>query len=220
MSLFLAIETAGTTCGIALFQNDTLLAEHSLYIKNVHDMALATLVKQLLQITNYSMKELDAICISAGPGSFTGLRIGYSFVKGALFGTEIQLVEVPTLHACAYAAKEFAKVGAYENIYAIIGSHKDILYTQKFTANAEPLNEVQLISLSEFLRLPDVNESVLCGPGATVLQGMGKQLSGLNRLTPRFIGKLGFTFIEERRYSDIGSAEPLYSQDFAVKERT
>ncbi len=217
MALFLAIETAGTTCGAALFQNDILLAEHSLYIKNVHDSVLATLVKQLFEITNFRLEELNTVCISAGPGSFTGLRIGYSFVKGLLFGTEIQLVEVPTLYACAYAAKEFALICGCESIYAIIGSHKDIIYAQKFTKYSEPQNKVRLISVAEFSALEDVNESVICGSGAIVVPNIGKQLSGLNRLTPRFIGKLGLSLIQRDMYSNIGNAEPLYSQDFVVK---
>jgi len=217
MALFLAIETAGTTCGAALFQNEILLAEHSLYVKNVHDKVLATVVKQLFEITNFRLEELNAVCISAGPGSFTGLRIGYSFVKGLLFGTDVRLVEVPTLYACAYAAKEFAIISGCESIYAIISSHKDIIYTQKFTSNAEPLNEVRLMSVNEFSALEDVNENVVCGSGAIVMPHIGKQLSGLNRLTPRFIGKLGLHFIQGDIYSDVEKAEPLYSQDFVVK---
>ena len=101
MALQLAYETSGNTCGVSLHDNNELIAEYSLYVKNIHDAALAELTNQLLRSVGQSANDIDFVSISAGPGSFTGLRIGYSFVKGFLFHTNIQLVSVPSLHSVA-----------------------------------------------------------------------------------------------------------------------
>lgn len=214
MALQLAYETSGSTCGVSLHDDDNLIAEYSLYIKNIHDSALAELTNHLLHTIGKSADDIDFVSISAGPGSFTGLRIGYSFLKGFIFHTKIQLVSVPTLHSVAYAATEFAQSTDALSILSIVHSHKDVFYEQHFNIFAQPIGDVKLTNQETLSSTPEIHSMVLCGPGALHFQNIGKQLSGLNRLTPRFIGKLGALYFANDTITDPISAEPLYVQAF------
>lgn len=216
MSLLLAIETSGTTCGVALFDNGHLIAENSLYIKNVHDNMLAELTRSLMKSVGYGINDVYALCISSGPGSFTGLRIGYSFAKGVIFDTSIKLIEVPTLQASAFAAREFCNELKSNEICAVAHSHKELCYVQQFTSDGLPIDDVSLKTVSELSLTCNLNTKVVCGAGANLLKGVGKQLSGLNRLTPRFIGVLGNQLMIEEKFSDPITCEPLYAQNFAI----
>ena len=214
MALQLAYETSGVTCGVSLHEDDTLLGEYSLFIKNIHDAALADLTQQLIRMTGTSFQDINFVSISAGPGSFTGLRIGYSFVKGLVFQTQIQCIAVPTLHGFAFAASEFARHLQAHSIVSIVHSHKNLFYCQQFNNEAHPIETVKLISAEQLKEIPHSDSMVVCGPGAIHFENFGKQLSGLNRLTPRFIGKLGAKYFEQNRFIDMRNAEPLYAQDF------
>ena len=216
MSLLLAIETSGTTCGVALFDNGHLIAENSLYLKNAHDKMLAELTRSLMKSVGYGINDVYALCISSGPGSFTGLRIGYSFAKGLIFNTSLKLIEVPTLQSCAFAAREFCKELGSDEICAVIHSHKELCYVQQFTSDGMPIDDISLKTVSELSFTENLDTKVICGAGANLLKGRGRQLSGLNRLTPRFVGVLGCQMMEEGKFSDPSSSEPLYSQNFTI----
>lgn len=214
MALQLAYETSGNTCGVSLHKNDNLIAEYSLYVKNIHDSALAELTQHLLRSVGQSANDIDFVSISAGPGSFTGLRIGYSFVKGLLFHTNIQLVSVPSLHSVAHAALEFAQFCDADSLLAIVHSHKDVYYVQQFNKDAQEIEKIKVMDFNSIMNIPEIRSMILCGPGALHFQSIGKQLTGLNRLTPRFIGKLGAIYYADGRISDTITAEPLYEQAF------
>ena len=214
MALQLAYETSGNTCGASLHDNDKLIAEYSLYVKNIHDSALAELTNHLLRSVGQSANDIDFVSISAGPGSFNGLRIGYSFVKGFLFHTNIQLVSVPSLHSLAYAALELVQCCHADSLLAIVHSHKDLFYVQHFNKAAQEIGNIKVMNYEAIIGIPDIQSMILCGPGALYFQNIGKQLSGLNRLTPRFIGKLGAIYYANGQISDAINAEPLYVQAF------
>lgn len=102
--VLLGIESSGSACGAGISRGGQLLGEISANIRNIHSRQLAPFVEYLLQTTGTAGKDLSAIVLSAGPGSFTGLRIGYSVAKGLAHALQIPIVEVPTLDLWAYQA--------------------------------------------------------------------------------------------------------------------
>ena len=87
MALILNIETSTRTCSVNLSKNGKSLGTNEITSeKYVHGEKLHLLIKDLFKSLNFSLKKLDAVAISAGPGSFTGLRIGVSTAKGLAFG--------------------------------------------------------------------------------------------------------------------------------------
>ena len=98
----LVIETSGVTCAAGIFRDGKPVAEMAAAIRNIHSQVLASFVKDLLRTARVGPESLKGIVLSAGPGSFTGLRIGYSVAKGVAHALGIALVTVPTLDIWAY----------------------------------------------------------------------------------------------------------------------
>lgn len=98
----LAIDTSGLVAGVALVEDDVLRAEFTTNDKKTHSQTLLPMLEQLRGMTGLELDAVDAIAIAAGPGSFTGLRIGSATAKGLGLALQKPLVEVPTLEALAY----------------------------------------------------------------------------------------------------------------------
>lgn len=100
--LILGIETATKTGGVAIVSDDGVIAEYTLNIEVTHSERLMSTVDRVLKDTGIELSRIDGFGVSIGPGSFTGLRIGLSTVKGLAFTTGKPLAAVPTLKALAW----------------------------------------------------------------------------------------------------------------------
>ncbi len=101
MSYILSIETSTTICSVALHNEGELVACKELIVDRSHSSQLAVLVQEIVDQCDVSLQEIDAFAISEGPGSYTGLRIGTSTVKGFCYGLDKPLIAVNTLKAMA-----------------------------------------------------------------------------------------------------------------------
>lgn len=98
----LAIDTSGLVASVALVKDDVLQAEYIMNDKKTHSQTLLPMLEELKEMLGLELDTVDAIAIAAGPGSFTGLRIGSATAKGLGLALDRPLVEVPTLEALAY----------------------------------------------------------------------------------------------------------------------
>lgn len=98
----LGIESASVTASAAVLADDVLLSEYTTNYKKTHSETLLPMIREILEMTGTAPEELSLIAVSAGPGSFTGLRIGAAAAKGLAFALGIPIVPVPTLDAIAY----------------------------------------------------------------------------------------------------------------------
>lgn len=97
-----ALESSGLVASVALMQDDTLLAEYTVNYKKTHSQTLLPMLDELKRMTELDLRTLDAVAVSAGPGSFTGLRIGSATAKGLGMALNVPIIAVPTLEALAY----------------------------------------------------------------------------------------------------------------------
>lgn len=214
-NIIISIESSGATCGVAISSDKGLLGEYSLFPSNLHDRLLAELTRRLLKDLNFTIEDVSAVAVSAGPGSFTGLRIGASIAKALCFEEMPKLIAVPTLHALAAASDEFARSIAADGIVAIIPSHKELFYAQKFTNDGEPQSDIILAPMDEIESMIAF-KTVLCGPGAAAFKS-GVSLSGLQRLTPRFIARLAGRMFLKDEFVSAEEYIPLYVQEFVPR---
>ncbi|HEX2956906.1 MAG TPA: tRNA (adenosine(37)-N6)-threonylcarbamoyltransferase complex dimerization subunit type 1 TsaB [Chitinispirillaceae bacterium] len=105
MSWILGIDTSSVDMGIGLFKNGVPVASYSRYIINSHAEHISQTVTSLLSLNSVAPEEIKRIAITAGPGSFTGLRIGIAFAKGFSFSNEALVCPVSSLHVLAHAAR-------------------------------------------------------------------------------------------------------------------
>ncbi len=99
----LAVETSTLAGGAALLDGDQLVGEYTLNVRATHSERLLAAVDRLLQDAGWTVEMLEGLAVAVGPGSFTGLRIGVSTVKGLAFSLGIPVVAVSTLEALAWA---------------------------------------------------------------------------------------------------------------------
>lgn len=100
--LILALECSANPASCAVIQDGRILGENFLNIKTTHSQTLLPMTENLLKSLNLTVNDIDVFTISQGPGSFTGLRIGISALKGLAFGGENNVIGVSTLEAMAY----------------------------------------------------------------------------------------------------------------------
>lgn len=104
----LHLETATTVCSVALSRNNELLFERELNEANRHAEVLTVFCRELIQEAGLSFSQLDGVCVSKGPGSYTGLRIGVSAAKGFCYALNIPLLAVNTLESLAEGMRLYA----------------------------------------------------------------------------------------------------------------
>lgn len=100
--MILGIDSSAITAGCALCDGDRIIAEQFLNTKHTHSQTLLPMVESMLKSADIPLSDVDAIAITSGPGSFTGLRIGIASVKGMAMGADKPCIEVSTLEAIAY----------------------------------------------------------------------------------------------------------------------
>ena len=132
---FLAIETATDVCSAALFFDNKIADIKTSTEPKAHSKNLAVFVQKIIRKNELSISELDGIAVSSGPGSYTGLRIGFSLVKGMIFPFNLPVIMVPTLHSMEFSICDI------ENHHVSIHSHRDIIYAQEFK-NGNPVSKI------------------------------------------------------------------------------
>ncbi|MCQ2541574.1 MAG: tRNA (adenosine(37)-N6)-threonylcarbamoyltransferase complex dimerization subunit type 1 TsaB [Lachnospiraceae bacterium] len=126
----LAIDSSGQVASVALAEDDTLIAEYTVDYKKTHSQTLLPMLDEIKKMTELDLPSVDAIAISNGPGSFTGLRIGSASAKGLGLALNKPLIEVSTIEALAYNL-----YGMNEAICPIMDARRDQVYTGVFTFN-------------------------------------------------------------------------------------
>ncbi|MGC9512878.1 MAG: tRNA (adenosine(37)-N6)-threonylcarbamoyltransferase complex dimerization subunit type 1 TsaB [Fidelibacterota bacterium] len=125
--LILAVETSSPVCGVSLCTPEGEKDKEVLIHPRVHAEKLAVICQELLLRHTLKVSQLDGIAVSAGPGSFTGLRIGMSFVKGLAYAHQVPVAAVNTLFAFRAATRTSGRVED-ETVW-VIHSHRDFIYT-------------------------------------------------------------------------------------------
>ena len=122
----LAIETSSSICGAAVIHNNEVLSIEEKDVRRKHAELLPDLTKSSLNNLKITLDDINAIAISIGPGSFTGLRIGLGFSKGIAYAKNLPIIPVPSMLSLAYSLRE------YEPKQGILFSHARKVFFQTF----------------------------------------------------------------------------------------
>lgn len=128
----LGIDSSGLVATVALQSDDILVGEYTIHNKKTHSQTLLPMIHDMLELAEVSVKELDAIAVAAGPGSFTGLRIGAATAKGLGQALDIPLVAVSTLEGLAYNL-----AGADALVCPIMDARRDQAYYGIYDVSGE-----------------------------------------------------------------------------------
>lgn len=218
MTTLLAIETSGNVCSVAVSVDGALRTSTEIIVANVHDEALLRCVRETMYNADVSVGDLDAVAVSSGPGSFTGLRIGVSFAKGLCYNNCPRLLAVPTLTSLMHASTEVARLAGYSSIMAAIASHRDLYYVS-ISPTEHPTHVSEVLLLTREEALSHVNQATLVvGPAAELFSAL--PISGLTRLSARFIAYAAWRLLAANvPFVDSTTFVPDYNQEFVIQAR-
>lgn len=217
----LAIDTSTMLGGIAIMDESLLIAESRLNVKSTHSERLMTEIEHCLKQSGIKISDIDVFAVATGPGSFTGLRIGLSTVKGFSYATGKQIVSVPTLEALAWNFP-YSKYP----VCTMLDARKKEVYAALFKWEGE--NFTRLINETpakpeEFardaLRVTHDDKFIFAGEGAALYRDKIIEVMGEKAVfaspektgpSPANVAVLGFKKAKAGEFSEPISLIPMY----------
>ncbi len=225
----LGIETTTNVCAAAIASDGEVLTERSLNVPHLHSEKLLVLIDESLTEAHIPLNAVDAIGISIGPGSFTGLRIGLSVAKGLAFGSGKPIVPVPTLMALAEETRRSGRLRIGGIVLSVIDARRDELYAGLFRWNGSAWDELKAssaLTVAEAAQLiSQYPRMIIMGDGAEKLQhylaSEGIPSGQLivppvaeRQCTAGSVAFLAARLAKDNLFADIGTLEPLYVKEF------
>lgn len=226
----LAIDSSGLTATVAIVEDDQTIAEYTTNYKKTHSQTLLPMIDEMVRMVDADLKEIDAIAVAGGPGSFTGLRIGSATAKGLGLALDKPLIHVPTVDAMAYSM-----YGCKDIICPIMDARRKQVYTGLYSFSHkkngdgglydEPVFQVlrmqMAVPVEELIRHLNVyrRRVVFLGDGVPVYKEMlaeGLKVpysfapSFMNRQRAAAVGALGIRYYEAGRYEAAAEFKPEY----------
>lgn len=178
----LALESSAVAASVALLEDEKILSENYCNVGFTHSQTLIPMVQNLLSLSETSIKEIDCFAVSAGPGSFTGVRIGVSAVKGLAFGTDKPCIPVSTLEAITEPFR-----GQDATVCAVMDARCKQFYQAFFSCKE---GEIYRLTEDRALSALELEQEIKSMPDPVILAGDGGILanqllgSGRYRLAP------------------------------------
>ncbi|MDD2634394.1 MAG: tRNA (adenosine(37)-N6)-threonylcarbamoyltransferase complex dimerization subunit type 1 TsaB [Bacteroidales bacterium] len=224
MALILNIETSTDICSVSLSKNGNILdfrvdnPANTGVERGQHSRILAILIKELLQKNSVRASELDALAISEGPGSYTGLRIGVSVAKGICLGANLPLIALNTLLIMAEMVKE-TKISDYDLIVPMIDARRMEVYSAVFDRDMAIVKETEAKVIDESSFSEYRGKKVLfCGNGALKTEEIIKwdNFDFTDSIYPsaEFMGKIADDYFNTQKFVDLVYFEPFYLKSF------
>lgn len=166
----LAIETSSLVASAAIVSDDVMIAEYTMNYKKTHSQTLLPMIDEICKMTEFDVNNIDAIAVSAGPGSFTGLRIGSATAKGLGLALDKPLIHVPTVEAMAYNIYDTDKL-----ICPIMDARRSQVYTGIYRNQCgvvETVKDQCAIAIDELIAIIDElgEEVIFLGDGVPVFK--------------------------------------------------
>ncbi|MBL0105107.1 MAG: tRNA (adenosine(37)-N6)-threonylcarbamoyltransferase complex dimerization subunit type 1 TsaB [Bacteroidetes bacterium] len=218
MPLILSIETATTNCSVALAKDGLVISENAVNEGYSHSEKLTLLVIDVLDKAGKKLRDVDAFAVSAGPGSYTGLRIGISTAKGFCYALDKPLISISTLDAMAYGMQ---KLSPGNMLCPMIDARRMEVYCGVYSSSLEVLQEPKAIVVEKDFQSPfRVSQKlILAGDGADKCTELFSGDSTIE-IVKGFMPKAAFlaTLAEEKfkagNFENVGLFEPFYLKEF------
>lgn len=221
------IETSTSLCSVALAENGAIVAGRRSSEPRAHAAMTAPYVKEILDERGLRVSDCDAVCLSMGPGSYTGLRVGSSTAKGLCFGGGIPLLAVGTLDVLAAQAIAEGLPEGCRYIVPMIDARRMEVYTAAYAPSLEAVLEPQAMILDEHSF-----DSLLDKGNTLIMMGNGsdKARQVLTRDGVRFVEGVKPVAVDmmalaekayrEQAFIDVAYSTPLYLKEFqAIKPK-
>ncbi len=220
MALILNIETSTEVCSITISKNGELLYKKETLEGLSHSELLTVFIEELFAENSLDLKDLDAIAVSKGPGSYTGLRIGVSVAKGLCYGLEIPLIAVNSLETMG----THAALNSTGNMLfcPMIDARRMEVYTALYNSKGEEIKPVSAEIIEEDFLVEQLNDNKILffGNGAekckTQITNSNAIFNGPQKTSAQFMQKLTDEKYNKKEFEDVAYFEPFYLKNFVA----
>lgn len=204
---FLLIDTTTSVSSFALFENGSIVQLHHHYESQQQAAAINLIIQQLLKDNNWQINELTGVGICSGPGSYTGMRIGYSVAKGICFGLEIPMMAIAKFDVLTFGKH-------YSELFVAIKARQEEYFIAYRKENVWQINP-QHASLAKVTTWIDEHQMqhIMTDDAATFATLVGVQILKIEDNVPldmQVLGQLCQERMAQQIFDDIAYAEPLY----------
>lgn len=226
MCKILHLETATQRCSVALSEGENILALKESDEKNAHSQVITVWIDELLHAFNLQPSGIDAIAVSMGPGSYTGLRIGVSTAKGLCYALDKPLIAVNTLQSMAVGmiAEFFPNKSDFNEktlFCPMIDARRMEVYSALFDGNHRQVREIkaEIISGESFNEEFETHEIVFGGDGAEKCKSFFAERNNAHFLdhfypSAKFMAEIAVEKYEKNEFENVAYFEPYYLKDF------
>lgn len=215
----LGIDSSGLVASAAIADEKNIIAEFTVNNKQTHSQTLLPMIEKVVDMSGIELEQIDAIAIAAGPGSFTGLRIGSATAKGIGLALKKPIVSVPTLEGLAY------RVGVFDGLICpIMDARRGQVYTGIYKADSDGLtclSEQKAVDIHDILKeLEEYDEKVIfLGDGVEVhRETIENELKNefvfapvhLSKQSAAAVAVLGSIYFEQGKAESADEHKPIY----------
>ena len=223
--MILCLETATPVCSVALNESCCTIALRETEGQNAHSEKITNFIREVMEVAKIDYSKLDAVAVSKGPGSYTGLRIGVSTAKGICYAADLPLMAIDTLEAMAYGmkAKLGSQIGESDLLIPMIDARRMEVYAAIFDANLNKISDTAAMVIDEnsFEELLKDHRLWLFGDGAPKLKNVFENQPNVNivdgfKPSAAYMLPLADKALRERDFVDVAYFEPFYLKDFVA----
>lgn len=220
MAIILNIETATTNCSVSLSKNGNAIFTKEINEGFTHAENLHTFISDVLKETGIKPSELNAIAVSKGPGSYTGLRIGVSAAKGLCYALSIPLIGINTLHIMSAIASQ---LNTNTLLCPMLDARRMEVYTAIYDQQLNEVKATEALILSEESVTRFTNERPISFfgdgmPKCKTLLSQFEQHRFIDGIIPsaKAMSLLSYKLFCEQKFEDVAYFEPFYLKDFMI----
>jgi len=222
VSLILHIETATSICSVALSEDHKLVAWRETRNPNSHSELLTVFIEEIFSETGKNLNELDGVCVSKGPGSYTGLRIGVSVAKGLCYALNKPLISVGTLTAMAYgAAEQLPDLDASTLLCPMLDARRMEVYYAIYSHKMDVIHSpaAEIMHENFFADLTEGKQLLLFGDGMEKCKPLfekNREIHFLDHFLPsaKYMIIPALQKFKNHDFEDVAYFEPFYLKDF------
>jgi tRNA threonylcarbamoyladenosine biosynthesis protein TsaB len=223
MTWILGIESSCKICSVSLGNKEKMIDAIHAEEENIHSKKLHIFIKNLLDRNLITPQKLNAVALSQGPGSFTGLRIGTAMAKALAFSLNIPLIAINTLKALAFTMKE--KYPEYDYYLPVIDAHIGEAYYCLFNQDAEEILPLQAGKIDDKWLIPfkKYSKILIYTNVEKLTKCFSEPLKHITIIENGISSGPSIIYLAYRKYTDqdfvdISTFEPLYLKDFKAKK--
>ncbi len=224
MSCIVHIETATDVCSVALSENGKVIAHKEDYDGPNHSIVLGPFVDEMVSFADSHAIPVDAVAVSCGPGSYTGLRIGVSMAKGLCYGCDLKLISVSTLKLLCVPLLLAEQIPEDALLCPMIDARRMEVYSAIYTRRLEAVKDISadIIDESSYVELLKKQPVVFFGNGADKCKEVIKHSNAifLNDVKP--LAKNMLPLAEKAylqgKFEDVAYFEPFYLKEFVATQ--